>query len=65
MTPYKKHSESGHRMVSHSPNGIDLIEECCDCFSRFIHNPSIGYPVSMGASMEYIVRRIKARKENS
>lgn len=47
MTPYQTHQSqcSGH-VTTHSPNGVDTIEEC-DCGARFLHNPAIGHPVSL------------------
>ena len=47
MTPYELHESMGHRMTRYSPNGVDIIEECQDCGLRFLHNPSIGYPVTL------------------
>ena len=46
-TPYQLHGQLGHHTTTFSPNGIDIIEECETCGARFLHNPAIGYPVSM------------------
>jgi hypothetical protein len=46
-TPYEEHAELNHHMTRYSPNGIDIIEECSECGARFLHNPSIGYPISL------------------
>jgi hypothetical protein len=53
-TPYEKHSKLGHKTVRHSPNGIDIIEECTTCGMRWLHNPSVGYPVTMSPKVENI-----------
>jgi hypothetical protein len=55
-TPYNRHAALGHQMTRYSPNGVEIIEECVDCPSRWLHNPSIGYPVTMRPN-------IPARKE--
>jgi hypothetical protein len=47
MTPYENHKTLAHKMTRYSPNGIDIVEECEECEARFIHNPSIGYPVTL------------------
>lgn len=47
MTPYEIHKTLNHRMSRLSPNSIDIIEECQECGQRWLHNPSIGYPVTM------------------
>ena len=47
MTPYDQHEQQGHRTTRYSPNGVDIIEECDDCGARWLHNPCIGYPVSL------------------
>lgn len=47
MTPYQIHATLNHQPMSrYSPNAVDIIEEC-DCGQRFLHNPSIGYPVTL------------------
>jgi hypothetical protein len=46
-TPYENHTDLNHHLTRYSPNGVDIIEECDDCPARFLHNPSIGYPVSL------------------
>lgn len=46
-TPYNRHVTSCPEHVTrHSQNGVDTIEEC-DCGARFLHNPAIGYPVTL------------------
>ena len=46
-TPYEQHAQAGHApMARHSPNGVDIVEEC-DCGMRWLHNPAIGYPVTL------------------
>jgi len=47
MTPYQKHAQLDHKTSRYSPNGIDIIEECDECHMRFLHNPAIGYPVTI------------------
>jgi hypothetical protein len=47
MTPYDQHAALGHDVSRYSPNGVDIIEECSTCGARFLHNPCIGYPVTM------------------
>lgn len=52
MTPYEKHKQAGHRpMWRHSPDAFVIIEEC-ECGARFLHNPAIGYPVSLDHDRE-------------
>ena len=34
MTPYERHREMGHKVTHYSPNGIDVVEECCECNYR-------------------------------
>lgn len=46
-TPYKNHATLNHHLSRYSPNGVDIIEECDDCGQRWLHNPSIGYPVTL------------------
>lgn len=47
MSPYQLHEQQQHPpMTRHSPNGVDIVEEC-QCGARFIHNPAIGYPVTL------------------
>lgn len=46
-TPYMLHQERGHRMTRHSPDGYQIIEECSDCLARFLHDPGIGYPITL------------------
>lgn len=47
VTPYQKHAALNHAPMSrYSPNSVDIIEEC-DCGARFMHNPCIGYPVTL------------------
>lgn len=46
-TPYNRHAALGHKMGRYSPNGVDIIEECDECKARFLHNPAIGYPVTI------------------
>ena len=47
-TPYENHVELEHGpMTRHSPNGIDIIEECDECGARFMHTPSLDYPITM------------------
>ncbi len=54
MTPNEKHETLGHPpMTRYSPNGVDIIEECETCGARFLHNPAIGYPVSMRPTKEW------------
>ena len=52
MTPYQKHAKLKHKTSQYSPNGVDIIEECEDCYMQFLHTPAIGYPVT--------IRRIKS-----
>lgn len=47
MTPYQRHAQEGHIMTRYSPNGVQIIEECPNCGQRFLHDPCIGYPVTM------------------
>lgn len=47
MTPYQIHQTLNHHVSRHSPNAVDIIEECQECGQRWLHNPSIGYPVTM------------------
>lgn len=47
MTPYQRHATFGHTMTRYSPDGYQIIEECADCMARFLHDPVIGYPVTM------------------
>lgn len=46
-TPYQRHKQLGHKTVNHSPDGVDIVEECTECPMRWVHNPCIGYPVTM------------------
>lgn len=55
-TPYERHAELDHHMTRHSPNGVDIIEECSDCGMRWLHNPAIGYPVTMDAARTAIAK---------
>lgn len=46
-TPYEKHARLSHAPMSrHSPDSFVIVEEC-DCGMRFLHNPNIGYPVTL------------------
>lgn len=47
MTPYERHQQRNHQMTRYSPNGVDIIEECTNCGARWLHNPAIGYPVTL------------------
>lgn len=47
LTPYQRHEQLGHEMTRYSPNGVDIIEECTECGARWLHNPCIGYPVTL------------------
>jgi len=47
LTPYQRHEGLGHHMARHSPNGVDIIEECSDCGARFLHNPCFDFPISL------------------
>jgi len=49
-TPWEIHSELGHHMTWYSPDGYVKIEECATCGMRFLHNPSIEYPITLQAS---------------
>ena len=46
-TPYQEHKLLNHKTTWHSPDGFVKIEECVQCNMRFLHNPSIGYPIAM------------------
>jgi len=46
-TPYKKHSELKHKTTWYSPDSFQQIEECTICGMRFLHDPIIGYPITM------------------
>lgn len=66
MTPYNEHKEiaaetpADHRITRHSPNGVDLIEEC-SCGRRFLHNPCIGYPLTLDWRKPQVSRSAAAR----
>lgn len=47
MTPYRLHEMKEHKITRYSPNGVDIIEECEECKARFLHNPCIGFPVTL------------------
>ena len=47
MTPYKQHEALGHKTTTHSPNSVDIIEECPECGARFLHSPCTGYPITL------------------
>lgn len=65
MTPYQLHETLDHGpMGRHSPNGIDVIEECDKCGARFLHNPCIGYPVSMSYMPVTPTKRTTCRKNS-
>ena len=46
-TPYERHAQRGHKMTRHSPNGIDIVEECPECGARFLIKPNDKYPISL------------------
>ena len=46
-TPYEKHQKLNHKMTRYSPDSFVIIEECTVCGMRFLHNPAIGYPVTL------------------
>ena len=53
MTPYEQHEKQGHGpMTRSSPDGFQIIEECEDCGGRWLHDPLIGYPVTLTGSVE-------------
>jgi hypothetical protein len=44
-TPYETHASHKHHVTTHSPNGIDLIEECTECPARFlVHHTEPEFP---------------------
>lgn len=47
MTPYENHKKLNHKTSRYSPNGRQIIEECSICGMRFLHDPIIGYPVTL------------------
>lgn len=53
MTPYQNHQALNHETTWHSPNGVDQIEECKECFAHFLHSSTIGYPLSMSPQPKY------------
>jgi len=46
-SPYEKHRELGHKVTHYSPNGIDEIEECCECSYRALLKFGRKYPVTL------------------
>ena len=46
-TPYQEHKLLNHKTTFYSPDGFVQIEECTICDMRFLHHPSISYPISM------------------
>ena len=48
MTPYQQHHKLKHSTSRHSPNGVDIIEECKDCSYKSLlqpnHKPITMYP---------------------
>ena len=52
MTPYQQHNKLKHSTSRHSPNGVDIIEECKDCTFKFFlqpnHKPVTMYPYKFG-----------------
>ncbi len=60
MTPYQKHQALEHESTFYSPNGVDEVEECADCYMRFLHNPCIGYPITLDCRVEKTERKEKS-----
>jgi len=56
-TPYQQHEVLNHKMTRYSPNSVDIIEECSDCGMRFLHNPCIGYPVTLADVNPFLLKR--------
>lgn len=46
-TPYEEHKRLEHKMSRYSPDGFVIIEECDECGLRWLHNPLVGYPVTL------------------
>lgn len=46
-TPYQNHQALQHRTTRYSPDGFQIIEECSECLARFLHDPCIGYPITL------------------
>ena len=47
MTPYQIHETLNHHTTRHSPDGVQIIEECSECGQRWLHDPVLGYPVTL------------------
>lgn len=47
MTPYQRHQTLKHTTSFYSPDGIQKIEECQECLGRWVHDPCIGYPITL------------------
>ena len=47
MTPYEKHKKLDHKTGRYSPDGFQIIEECQECPGQWLHDPLIGYPVTL------------------
>ncbi len=48
MTPYQTHAALDHGpMGQHSPNGLDIIEECDTCGGRWLLTPGYPWPVTL------------------
>ena len=67
MTPYKKHHKLEHSISRHSPNGVDIIEECKECSYKALlqpnHMPITMHPYKIGQhelDMGYNPKRIKS-----
>ena len=46
-TPYQRHVHTRHATTFYSPDGFVKVEECAVCGMRFLHDPCIGYPVTL------------------
>ena len=47
LTPYQRHKTLSHVTTWYSPDGYQKIEECTQCLGRWLHDPSIGYPITL------------------
>ena len=50
QTPYQVHATLNHSMSRYSPDSVQVIEECGDCGQRWLHDPVIGYPVTLSVA---------------
>lgn len=59
-TPYEAHQKTGHHMTRHSPNGLDIIEECSVCGMRWLHHPGNDWPITLWPPLKVTARTIGA-----